>query len=50
MEILLKLLNIIKSKNKFINFSIIILIILLTLAAYFIANLLDIDPFIYFQF
>ncbi len=50
MEILLKLLNIIKSKNKLINFSIIILIFLLVLATYFIANLLDIDPFIYFQF
>ena len=50
MEILLKLLDIIKSKNKFINYSIIILILLLILAAYFITNLLDIDPFIYFQF
>ncbi len=50
MEIILKFLNLIKSKNKITNLSIFILIILIIASAYLIANLLDIDPFIYFQF
>ncbi len=50
MEIILKFLKLIKSKNKITNLSILILIILIIVSAYVIANLLDIDPFIYFQF
>jgi hypothetical protein len=50
MEIILKFLNLIKSKNKFANLSIFILIVLIIVSAYLITNLLDIDPFIYFQF
>jgi len=50
MEIILKFLNLIKSKNRITNLSILILIVLIIVSAYLIANLLDIDPFIYFQF
>ncbi len=50
MEIILKFFNFIKSKNKLANLSILILIILIIISAYLITNLLDIDPFIYFQF
>lgn len=50
MEIILKFLNLIKSKNKIANLLILILIVLIIVSAYLIANLLDIDPFIYFQF
>jgi len=50
MEIILKFFNFIKSKNKLANLSILILIIVIIISAYLITNLLDIDPFIYFQF
>ena len=50
METLLKLLNSIKGNKKKLYFSILIILGLLIYLAIAISYLMDIDPFIYFQF
>ena len=50
METLLKLLNSLKENKKKLYFSIFIILGLLIYLAIAISYLLDIDPFIYFQF